>query len=244
MSESEGKTPPSSRSPIRRLASLARWLHVYVSMLGLLVLLFFAVTGVVMNHPDWFLSGEPVTHEQSGSMDVGLLNLAAPESKTNTEPQQPAGDMADSASPDDVQPDDAQPDYTKCIDQLAVVELLRAKHGIKGAVSEFWADEYQCMVSFEAPGYSADAFIERSDGTYVVVETFDGLVAAIGDLHKGVHCGEAWPWVIDVAGIVLIVSALTGLFLLLAFQKRRRSGLLAMVLGGATIVAIYVLLVP
>ena len=39
-----------------------RWLHVYVSMLSLLVVLFFAVTGITLNHPDWvFGSGETVT---------------------------------------------------------------------------------------------------------------------------------------------------------------------------------------
>ncbi|WZO97522.1 PepSY-associated TM helix domain-containing protein [Isosphaeraceae bacterium EP7] len=31
-----------------------RWLHIYLSMLGLAVTLFFAVTGLTLNHPQWF----------------------------------------------------------------------------------------------------------------------------------------------------------------------------------------------
>jgi hypothetical protein len=34
---------------------VARWLHIYVSMFGLAAVLFFSVTGITLNHPDWFL---------------------------------------------------------------------------------------------------------------------------------------------------------------------------------------------
>ena len=36
------------------MASLSRWLHIYLSMLSFGVLLFFAVTGLTLNHTDWF----------------------------------------------------------------------------------------------------------------------------------------------------------------------------------------------
>jgi hypothetical protein len=206
-------------------------------MLGLLALLFFALTGILMNHSEWFLSGEAIIREEHGTMDVKLLNLTTAQPSQSQPPDQLPMIASDDA-------DFTLPDYTQCIDKLAVVELLRAEHQIKGAVSQLSADEYQCMVLFEAPGYSADVFIERSDGSYDVVETREGLLAIVTDLHKGSASGKAWPCVIDVAGLVMIVSALTGLFLLLATPRRRRTGLLAMLFGAATIVAIYLLLVP
>jgi hypothetical protein len=49
--------------------SALRWLHVYVSMASLLVVLFFAVTGITLNHPDW-LAGESTT-EYSGRLPAG-----------------------------------------------------------------------------------------------------------------------------------------------------------------------------
>ena len=42
------------KRPLRlRVHSLLRWLHIYTSMVSLLVVLFFAATGVTLNHPDW-----------------------------------------------------------------------------------------------------------------------------------------------------------------------------------------------
>ena len=35
---------------------LVRLLHVYISMFMLVIMLFFTVTGITLNHPDWFSS--------------------------------------------------------------------------------------------------------------------------------------------------------------------------------------------
>jgi len=50
-----------------------RTLHIYISMLGLLVLVFFSATGIMLNHEEWFGYAEPrvVTHE--GELPKGLL---------------------------------------------------------------------------------------------------------------------------------------------------------------------------
>ena len=53
--------------PVRlRVHTLLRWLHIYTSMASLMVVLFFAATGVTLNHPDW-LAGES-TRELTGRM--------------------------------------------------------------------------------------------------------------------------------------------------------------------------------
>lgn len=44
----------------RRTASLARWLHIYLSMASFAILFFFAVTGLTLNHTDWFNGQERV----------------------------------------------------------------------------------------------------------------------------------------------------------------------------------------
>lgn len=36
------------------MAHVARWLHTYLSMLSFAILLFFAVTGLTLNHAEWF----------------------------------------------------------------------------------------------------------------------------------------------------------------------------------------------
>lgn len=56
----------------KRLAVAARWLHIYLSMVSFAVLLFFAVTGLTLNHADWF-AGQQQTVQRRGSLDLKLL---------------------------------------------------------------------------------------------------------------------------------------------------------------------------
>ncbi len=49
-----------------------RWLHTYVSLVSLLVVLFFSVTGLTLNHPDWIASGLRQT-EKTGTLPVAWL---------------------------------------------------------------------------------------------------------------------------------------------------------------------------
>jgi hypothetical protein len=61
-SPGEGPVDPSSTPSYnprylhwkRRFAHLARWLHTYLSMLSFVILLFFAITGLTLNHAEWF----------------------------------------------------------------------------------------------------------------------------------------------------------------------------------------------
>jgi hypothetical protein len=59
----------------RRLAILSRWLHIYISMASCGILLFFAVTGLTLNHQDWF-SGQQRTNEYHGSVQRKWVHTA------------------------------------------------------------------------------------------------------------------------------------------------------------------------
>ena len=50
-----------------------RWLHIYGSMLGLCATLLFAVTGLTLNHADWFESGEPSVRSATGKLPMAML---------------------------------------------------------------------------------------------------------------------------------------------------------------------------
>jgi hypothetical protein len=56
----------------RRAAALARWLHIYLSMASFTILLFFAVTGLTLNHPDWFAQ-QQITVQLQGAVDNGWV---------------------------------------------------------------------------------------------------------------------------------------------------------------------------
>jgi len=56
----------------RRLASWSRWLHVYLSLVSFAILFFFAVTGLTLNHQQWFAKQQKTT-QFKGKVDAAWL---------------------------------------------------------------------------------------------------------------------------------------------------------------------------
>src|SRR4051794_9666627 len=50
-----------------------RRLHGWLSMTSLLIVLFFALTGITLNHPTWFGAGTPQTQTASGTLPGSSL---------------------------------------------------------------------------------------------------------------------------------------------------------------------------
>ena len=188
------------KRPLRlRVHSSLRWLHIYTSMVSLLVVLFFAATGVTLNHPDW-LAGER-TEEVTGTLPATWKTA-------------------------------------KGIDWLVVAEHLRAAHGVHGTVADRREDDREGSLTFRAPGYSADAFIDVRDGSYKLTVSYQGAVGVLNDLHRGRDAGNAWAWLIDVSGVFLVFLSLTGLGLLFYLKKVRIKGLVVMTAGAGLVVVL------
>ncbi len=54
--------------------SVSRLIHVYVSMALLTLLLFFSVTGITLNHPEWFSENQADIEEIELTVDLKLIN--------------------------------------------------------------------------------------------------------------------------------------------------------------------------
>lgn len=54
-----------------RVHAWLRWLHIYISMFTLLVVLFFALTGITLNHPEWSFGMEQTTTDVAGTLPEG-----------------------------------------------------------------------------------------------------------------------------------------------------------------------------
>jgi hypothetical protein len=59
----------------RRVAKATRWLHIYGSMVSLTLVLFFAITGITLNHQDWF-AGQEATSQRQGTLSSSWLRTA------------------------------------------------------------------------------------------------------------------------------------------------------------------------
>ena len=99
-------------------------------------------------------------------------------------------------------------------------------------------------MSFKAPGYAADAFIDRATGAYELTVSKMGFAAVVNDLHKARDSGPVWKAMIDLSAALLTFVSLTGLILLHFIHKHRFSGLLALAGGAALAGLVYAFLVP
>jgi uncharacterized protein len=61
----------------RRIPAVARWLHTQVSAVSFVAVLFFALTGLTLNHPAWFASAQRTTVYRS-ALDPEWTNPAEP----------------------------------------------------------------------------------------------------------------------------------------------------------------------
>lgn len=198
---SSGRPADRLRQATRALAAASRWLHIYLSMVAFATMLLFSVTGLTLNHPDWFGAGEAATEDVTGEITAALL-----------------GDP------------EADPDGL-AIDHEAVAAAIRAGHRFAGVLADRRADDRECMLAWKGPGIAADAVIDRRTGCYALAITRHGLVAILNDLHKGRDTGRAWSLVIDATAILLTLVAVTGFVLIFFIRRRRMPGLVAAVLG-------------
>lgn len=66
-------TKRKGRSLYARSASLMRWLHIYLSMVSFTALMFFAVTGITLNHPTWLGADKQSVRDANGEIQKAWL---------------------------------------------------------------------------------------------------------------------------------------------------------------------------
>ncbi len=193
----QSKKPAKARGS---LYLLVRWLHLYTSMISLLVVVFFAATGITLNHPEWVFGSASSQQNLTGTLPKTWLQNGK-------------------------------------VDWLLTAETLRAKYGLKGRVTDHRQDNNEASISFRAPAYAADAFIQIKDGTYSLKVVAQGPVAVLNDLHRGRDSGKAWAWLIDLSGWFLLLVAVTG-FGLSLFMKKTRVAAMLTALAGTILVLV------
>ena len=195
--------------PSAALLKGARTVHLYVTLFGLALLMFFAVTGFMLNHEGWFLSPDPHMRELEGTVPPNLLG---------TPPAEPGDGDAPKAVP---------------ADKFAVVEMLRKNFAAVGEVTSFEEESDRVRVLFERPGGRVEASIRRDDGHAEVTLVLRGGVGVALDLHRGKASGLAWSLVIDGVCVAFVLIGGTGLVLWSSLKGRGRYGWAVAAAGAA-----------
>ena len=169
--------------------------HWVSSALCLAAMLFFAVTGITLNHAAGF-STKPDVRETTNTLPGNLLTEIT----------------YDGQSPDAKAP--LPPDLAKWLSEKTGARL-------KGRPAE-WS-EFEIYISLPRAGGDGWLAIDRETGEVTHEVTRRGTISFINDLHKGRNTGPAWSWFIDLFSIACVVFCVTGLCLLWVHAKRRPS---------------------
>lgn len=210
----------------RWLLKTARTIHVYATLLGLSLILFFAVTGFMLNHIEWFMPDEPQSRKESRPLPLDRL---------------PGGKLPESGEIDGEQ-------------KLAIVEALRKEFHISGELwSIDNGDDERIVVSFRRAGGEAEARIQRDNAMTEVETKSQGWAIVMTDLHRGNRgnvsnepkfTGTFWTWVIDFTCVLLLVVSATGLILWWSLKARGKWGTAAILLGASLALTAYLCFVP
>lgn len=202
-------------------------------MISFAAILFFSVTGITLNHPTAFGASTEHFRDLTGKVRpewIGLGEQTGNSTTEETDAEVTSQDNDDSSS--------------SAISRLEIVEYLRATDKVRGAVTEFAIDDYQIVITFRGPAYTADVFIDRESGDYELTEMSNGFVALINDLHKGRDTGKNWAWLIDVSAGLMTFVSLTGIVLIFYIKRHRTPGLLTTALGTILVFVCYFWFVP
>lgn len=190
-------------SALSRTFAILRTVHIYLTLASFVLLLFFAVTGILLVHSEMF-GLDTVQHStQTGTFERAVLDRG---------------------------------------DRLTIVEKLRTL-GAFGQVETYEDSDGEIHVAFARPAGRAEAVVVRATGGVTISSEVHGFLAVTGDLHKGKQSGPFWI-VIDVAGGLWVLAALTGIVLWVQLKKRRLLGILWITLGTLVSVAVSWWLVP
>ncbi|MGE9269398.1 MAG: PepSY-associated TM helix domain-containing protein [Verrucomicrobiales bacterium] len=199
MSSSSVSKPGDRSRRKRRKAFWTKQFYVWhwiSSALSLAGILFFAVTGITLNH-----AGDIPATPEVESRQIEIPARFAPSIRVEGEG---GGDY--------------EAPLPKSLAKWLGQEL---RTPLRGRVAE-WT-EYEIYLSLPRPGGDAWLAIDRETAEVSYELTRRGSVSYLNDLHKGRHTGPVWSWFIDIFSVATVVFSLTGLGLLWVHARRRPS---------------------
>lgn len=184
-----------AKSDKRKAAQRMKWvrlIHSFSAMFMLLSTLFFAVTGITLNHTDWFKADSRL-NEQTYELHDALFR------------------------PETLEEIAAIEQGAKTLSWLKFAHGIQG-----GRSSFEWdGEENLLMIDVKRPGGYSYIEVDVAARSVLVEETTLGAIALINDLHKGRNASEFWLWFIDINAVVMLVFSLTGLWMVLPMKKRR-----------------------
>lgn len=198
----------------------ARRLHIYISMALLLVVLFFAISGITLNRPHLYTSDSPEVIHQTLTVPERFFTLHSTRLLVN------------------------ETALLAYLNERVGLSGTPSPMHIFSDVEQGEIIEGEISLDYKGPGFNGTVFIDLVTREAEIESTHYGVVAVLNDLHKGRNSGQVWAWFIDISGFLMVFFALTGVCLLVPKKKSFSLGLKWMTLGSVVTLFLYLFAVP
>lgn len=178
----------------------ARSVHIYLSILMLVVLVFFALTGITLNHTEWV--GQPTQRHFSWQLTVANEPVTTEPVSTEPVSTEKGEDSASNDLP------------------AALRSQLAAVTGLSLAHATVERDETLYLLDLQLAGEQWQLEVDSESGTVQATQLDYGWLAKLNDWHKGRHTPALWNALLDVMAGLIILFCLSGLWLLLPNKKK------------------------
>ena len=187
----------------RRSATWQRWsrvVHAYTSMVALLLVLFFGVTGITLNHPEWTFGDDPTTTTETGTFAFPVApngqtdylavseslrdryGISAEVSDYQTTGEQGSISYRAPGYAADATFSTTTGEYRLTIDQQGFVGVMNDLHKGRDATSSWrWAIDVAgaVLVVIAASGLILQLVLKRRRRSAVIVAIAGGIVALV-----------------------------------------------------------------
>lgn len=217
--------PDMTRKPASRPAKpgfnrgafyrLCRALHGYLSAFAFLALIFFAGTGLMLNHPEWF-------GQEEAASDASRTTLHRTLPRASLERSFAASDPA-----------------------AAFASLVaESEPTLRGAYTSGEILDGEVMLRFEGVTGASDVVIDLSTSRADISIRPATTVSMLYDLHRGKNAGTVWKRLIDVVASVVLALSLIGYVLFFSLRFRLPSSLALTGLSALVVFGIFIVFVP
>lgn len=189
-----------------------RLIHIYTSMLMLVIMLFFTATGLTLNHREWLPQAPPAEITEL-PLPVELQSLTAWESAPMAQAEKVRRWLAGG--------------HQMSGNQISY---------------DWQSDERVLLIDVKRPGGYSLAEVLPEEKLVVLENQRYGVTAVLNDLHMGRYSGALWRAFIDLSAVLMLLFTLTGLWLVLPQKKRRQRLLAISGLGGVVMATGYLLI--
>ncbi|WP_176715534.1 PepSY-associated TM helix domain-containing protein [Thioclava sp. SK-1] len=172
------------------LHHLHAW-HWLTGAASLSILIFFALTGILLNHPGW-VPANTTRAQQMLTVPADVMSAVAAAPTTGTGPLPTA---------------------------LAQWLQHTAELSVAGRMAEYIGTEI--WIDLPRPGGNGLVVMDRNTGQVEVEQTRNGWLAVAMDLHKGRDSGAIWSLIIDALAVCVLLFGFSGLGLLIAHASAR-----------------------